>query len=60
MATPPLRLCHAGMLDKELPPGLNEEERRAFERNMGDIATRFWRSLGFRRVGSSDWFAFTG
>ena len=26
---------------------------------MEDIAIRFWRSLGFRRVGTSGWFAFT-
>ena len=58
------RGCYAfvmpGYLRRECPPhGLNEEEEEAFRNNMEDIAIRFWRSLGFRRVGVSGWFAFT-
>lgn len=59
--------CHSsyafvmpGYLTREKPPpGLTEEEEKAFRRNTKDIAIRFWRSLGFRRVGTSSWFAFT-
>lgn len=32
------------------------KEREAFLRQAEDIARQFWRSLGFRRIGSSFWF----
>lgn len=46
------------------PGVLNSEHNKAeeydtfFEREM-PIALRFWRSVGFRRIGTSHWFAFT-
>lgn len=35
---------------------LTGKEREAFLRQAEDIAHQFWRSLGFRRIGSSFWF----
>ncbi|KAI1372665.1 hypothetical protein F4677DRAFT_449149 [Hypoxylon crocopeplum] len=39
------------MTDQEIRAIIDREDR---------IAILFWRSLGFRRIGSSDWFAFAG
>ncbi|KAI1401892.1 hypothetical protein F4819DRAFT_306770 [Hypoxylon fuscum] len=40
--------------------GVTNQERRAIIDRENRIAILFWRSMGFRRIGSSDWFALAG
>lgn len=37
-----------------------KQEPDAIEARDSDTAIHFWKSIGFRRIGSSDWFAFPG
>lgn len=46
-------------LQKELPAGTSKEIEKEVHHRHQAIADRFWRSIGFRRVGDSVWLAHT-
>jgi GNAT superfamily N-acetyltransferase len=44
-------------IEMEMPAGMSYEERLVIHSRAYDLATNFFRSLGFRRVGSTRWYA---
>ena len=52
-----------GYLTREIESdtkGMTDEEREVAKERVMGVARNFWRSLGFRRIGSSSWFAWAG
>jgi len=44
-------------VEKEIEQSMSDEERADIYGQASNTATHFWRSFGFRRIGSSTWFA---
>lgn len=46
-------------VDKELPTNTSDEKKTEVRHHHQTVAERFWRSLGFRRLGDSAWLVYT-